>query len=151
MPHPDLVTTGTAGEVIDLGSISVRPLVAKGVTGGAYSAMELVLQPGAGSGTHRHHGESETFFVREGEVSFLLDGEPFTAGPGACVSIPRGLRHSFRNAGPAPAAAVIVVAPGGLEGYFRELRTVLDAFADDPELGDRVQALNVKYKLEFEQ
>jgi mannose-6-phosphate isomerase-like protein (cupin superfamily) len=137
------------GEVIDLGAITVRPLIPAEVADGSFSAFALALAPGSGSGTHRHHGERETFFVTRGEIAFRLEAEEFTASAGACISIPPGMGHSFRNAGPEVAEAVIVVNPGGLEQYFRELREVLTT-PSDPEAAERVADLNRRYRLEFE-
>jgi mannose-6-phosphate isomerase-like protein (cupin superfamily) len=137
------------GEVIDLGAITIRPLIPSEAADGAYSAFTLALALGSGSGTHRHYRERETFFVTAGEIAFELEREEFVAASGSCVSIPAGVRHSFRNAGSEAAQAVIVVNPGGLEGYFRELHEAQTA-PGDPGAADRVAELNRRYQLEFE-
>jgi hypothetical protein len=50
-----------------------------------------------------------------------------TAGPGSYLFKPRGLMHTFWNAGPAPARLLEVIVPAGFEAYFAEL-----AEAGDP-------------------
>ena len=46
---------------------------------------------------------------------------------------PRGLMHTFWNAGPDQARLLEIVAPAGFEAYFREL-----AQAGDPNSRDRL-------------
>jgi mannose-6-phosphate isomerase-like protein (cupin superfamily) len=50
---------------------------------------------------HTHADHSDSFYVLEGEVEFLLGGEWRRVGPGAFVSIPRNVEHGFRPAGTA--------------------------------------------------
>jgi hypothetical protein len=41
--------------------------------------------------------------------------------------MPRGVRHTFWNTGPAPARALDIVTPGGLENYYEELARIARA------------------------
>ena len=54
-----------------------------------------------GVDSHTHADHSDSFYVLEGEVEFLVAGEWRRAGPGAFVSIPRNVEHGFRPAGTA--------------------------------------------------
>jgi hypothetical protein len=54
---------------------------------------------------------------------------------------PRGLMHTFWNAGPGPARLLEVIAPAGFENYFVEL-----AEAGDPS---RRQELAAKYGVTY--
>ncbi len=56
-------------------------------------------RPGADPHLHRAHLDS--FYVLEGELAFLVDGEEHLLGPGACVCAPAGLVHGFRSLSPA--------------------------------------------------
>ena len=58
--------------------------------------MEELCPKGSGAPPHRHIWSDETFYVIEGEISFLMDGAVSTVGAGAFVVIPRGTVHGFR-------------------------------------------------------
>jgi mannose-6-phosphate isomerase-like protein (cupin superfamily) len=55
-------------------------------------------RPGAEVAPHRHP-YGEVFVIRAGQVTFAVDGESLTAGPGQVVVVPAGATHGFRNAG----------------------------------------------------
>ena len=54
---------------------------------------------GAGPHYHTHHADS--FYVLEGELSFLIHDEEHVLGPGDCVCAPPGVVHGFRSLSPA--------------------------------------------------
>ncbi len=65
-------------------------------TGGRWSMMEQLMPMGAGPPPHIHLWSDETFYILDGEITFLLDKEIKTAGKGSFISIARGTRHGFR-------------------------------------------------------
>ncbi|HEY1015317.1 MAG TPA: cupin domain-containing protein [Herpetosiphonaceae bacterium] len=143
-----LVRAADEGRVIRIGPDEVILKLSAAETAGAYALLEFRTAPGSGAGPHVHHGEDEVFHILEGSLSFQLGDQEVTAGPGQVVMIPRGLRHSFRNPGPAPARSLIVFAPGGVEGFFAELAALLAAHPAGPPAADFV-ALGQRYRLEF--
>ena len=76
---------------------------------------------GASPPLHIQHGEDETFYVLEGELTFQLVDELVTAGPGEVVFAPRGVPHTFATRGDAPARYLIACTPAGFERYFARL------------------------------
>src|SRR5215210_1025498 len=94
-----------AGRVIPLGEAGDVTLKAgHRETGGALSAYEFAMPPAtAGPPLHLHRGWDEAFYVLEGEVTFLIDGRTSAAAAGSFVFVPRGVLHTFWNAGAAPA------------------------------------------------
>jgi quercetin dioxygenase-like cupin family protein len=56
-------------------------------------------RPGAESHVHRRHTDS--FYVLEGEVAFLVHAEERPLGPGGCVCVPPGVVYGFRSTSPA--------------------------------------------------
>jgi len=60
---------------------------------------------------HTHDDHTDSFFVLEGEVEFLLDGEWRRGGPGTFVSVPPGIVHGFRNPGPESIRVLNIHAP----------------------------------------
>jgi quercetin dioxygenase-like cupin family protein len=65
-------------------------------TGGRYSMMEQLLPKGSGPPPHKHLWSDETFYILDGTITFLLEGELRTAHKGAFINIARNTRHAFR-------------------------------------------------------
>ena len=70
---------------------------------------------------HMHEREDEYSFVLEGRVGVQIGDEVAEAGPGELVAKPRGIPHSFWNAGDEPARLLELISPAGFERYFEEL------------------------------
>ena len=70
---------------------------------------------------HIHHAEDETFVVLSGEVEFWVAGERLLRGPGEAAFVPRGVEHTFRVVGDRPSRHLVILTPGGFEGFFREM------------------------------
>jgi mannose-6-phosphate isomerase-like protein (cupin superfamily) len=54
--------------------------------------------PGRGAGAHRHP-YAEVFVIRDGEATFVVDGQEIAAHGGQVVVVPPGATHAFRNSG----------------------------------------------------
>ena len=65
-------------------------------TGGRWSMMEQLMPMGAGPPPHKHLWSDETFYILDGQITFLIEGEIKTAGKGSFVTIARNTRHAFR-------------------------------------------------------
>jgi steroid delta-isomerase-like uncharacterized protein len=91
-----------------------------GITNGAYALAELTAQPQFGPPPHIHHREDESFYILEGEFEFLDDGRTFTAGAGSFVYLPKGRLHMHRAAGDAPARAMVLNTPAGIEKFIEK-------------------------------
>jgi mannose-6-phosphate isomerase-like protein (cupin superfamily) len=70
---------------------------------------------------HVHEREDELFVSLEGAHVIELDGDEHRIGPGESVFAPRGVPHAQRRVVPGEGRLLVVVTPGGLEGFFREL------------------------------
>jgi quercetin dioxygenase-like cupin family protein len=90
-------------------------------TGGAMSITDSVSPPGSGPPRHVHHDADETFVVLSGDVEFWLDGERCTRGPGQTMFVPRGAPHTFRVTCDLPGRHLVILTPGGFEGFFAEM------------------------------
>src|SRR5438132_13787686 len=83
---------------------------------------EYALEPGGEPGTpHYHARHSDTFYVLEGELEFVIDGKTVRATAGAVLAAPRGANHAFPVAIGARARFLNLHTPGGFERYIREL------------------------------
>lgn len=93
-----------------------------GETGGRYFLGEMAVPPGdAGPPPHVHGNETEGFYVLEGALTFLVEGEEFPLGAGEYLNVEPGEEHTWRNDSGAEARAVVVFAPAGIEEMFVEL------------------------------
>ena len=66
--------------------------------GAGVSIIVVDTPPGRGPALHRHRYE-EVFVLREGEVTFTVEGEERKAGAGDRLTAAPGVRHSFENTG----------------------------------------------------
>lgn len=89
-------------------------------TGGAFALSELTVRPEFGPPPHVHQREDESFYVLEGEFQFLDGDRAFTAGAGSFVHLPKGRLHAHLAAGDAPARALVLVTPAGVEKFIEE-------------------------------
>jgi quercetin dioxygenase-like cupin family protein len=87
-------------------------------TGGKLTVWTEITPPGGGPPPHYHVNEDETFHVLEGRVAFLAEVEWHEVGVGGAAFMPRGVVHTFRNAGDQPSRMLISTTPSGIEKFF---------------------------------
>jgi quercetin dioxygenase-like cupin family protein len=84
---------------------------------GAFSLIHLTAPPGFETPYHLHHAEDEAFYVLEGELSVIRDGETIVARPGSYILLPRGVPHGFRSNIDRDSQVLIHAIPGGKVGF----------------------------------
>ena len=67
---------------------------------------------------HLHPDTDETFYVAEGDATFLLDDHEVPMTSGGLVFVPRGTAHTVWNSGNGPVRGLIVISPGDAEHLF---------------------------------
>ncbi|MBB5039351.1 cupin domain-containing protein [Prosthecobacter dejongeii] len=95
-------------------------------TGGAYTQWVEITQPGGGPPPHFHTREDEWFYVLEGQMSFLKEGQWNEGGPGTAVYMPRNVPHAFKNTGNIVSKMLITTAPSGFENFFARCAEVMN-------------------------
>ena len=130
------------GETIWDGPIGTTVKVSTEATGGALSICEMPVAAGFMVPPHTHHDTDEWSYVLEGHIGARVGDDEFTAAPGSWILKPRGLMHTFWNAGPAPARILELLTPGRFEHFFR--RTV-DLASRDELTDDVMDALATEY------
>jgi len=123
-------------------------------TSRSYALWEAVVPPGGGPPPHVQSREDEGFYVLEGEITFVADGQKVVARKGTFLNVPRGVLHTFKNESPADARMLILVAPAGMEKMFEEAGTVFtDPSAKPspptPEEMERMGSIATKYGIEI--
>jgi quercetin dioxygenase-like cupin family protein len=89
-------------------------------TGGRFSQVETVDPRGTATPLHVHHNEEETFYVLEGEVSVVVDGERLELSTGGFALVPRGAPHAY-VVGSEQARMLVTFSPSGFEEAFVDL------------------------------
>lgn len=64
-------------------------------TGGAFSLLEQLCPKDSGPPPHTHT-QIENFYIMDGEITFLIDGQMVVGKKGSFVTVPAGTVHSFR-------------------------------------------------------
>jgi mannose-6-phosphate isomerase-like protein (cupin superfamily) len=88
-------------------------------TDGAFSMTDYLSKPGNEPPAHVHDREDE-FIVLEGHIDAYIGKEVFSAGQNEGVYFPKLVPHTFRILTP-HLRMLILMSPGGFEGYFREM------------------------------
>jgi quercetin dioxygenase-like cupin family protein len=136
------------GELVRLRALGVRFMIDGETTGGAFSLVEHPLPPRAlGAPLHTHRNEDEYSYVLQGRVGVQLGPDVLQAGPGDLVFKPRGVPHTFWNAGDEPVRLLELISPAGFENYFRELAPLLaTSNRDEAVIGEIV----ARYQLDID-
>lgn len=113
--------TNLGSGAIEWLGVHYRTILATADTGGAMSITDSVSPPGSGPPRHIHHDADETFVLLTGDAEFWLEGERFTRGPGQTVFVPCGKAHTFRVVSDVPCRHLVILTPGGFEGFFAKM------------------------------
>jgi mannose-6-phosphate isomerase-like protein (cupin superfamily) len=107
-----------------------------------------IFGPGYGGPPEHYHTRSEeTFDVREGTVTFTLDGDRRTVSAGERLTVEPGVRHAFRNAGDERALVYTTIRD---PGRLRQVLPTLGGLAhdDDRDPDDPLQRALLAKRLE---
>jgi mannose-6-phosphate isomerase-like protein (cupin superfamily) len=110
------------GERLEFGGITIVVHAGSEQTGGAFSLLEEV-PPLADTPLHVHANEDEFFYAVESGHVITVGEREHRLAPGQGVFAPRGLPHAQRRVTEGVGRILLVVAPGGFEGFFRRLAT----------------------------
>ena len=76
----------------------------------------ITLEPHRdGPDLHVHAAEDDSFYILEGELTFIVEDDEVVAGPGTFVLVPPGVRHTFAKRSDAVVRMVNVHAPAGFD------------------------------------
>jgi quercetin dioxygenase-like cupin family protein len=84
-------------------------------TGGAFGLIEQRIPAGFASPYHVHRAEDETFYVLQGEVTFISGDRKIKATAGSYIFLPRDIPHGFKVE--APARMLVMATPAGFEQF----------------------------------
>lgn len=116
------------------------------MTGGALGCFDAEVPPGEGPPPHIHDKEDEFFHVIEGDFAFWCEGARVDLCKGGVIAIPRGKVHRFQNVGTTTGHLLIVVTPGGFEGFFPAVEAAGDV--PMPRILEIAAAHNLRFVLD---
>ena len=135
------------GERIAVGPTATVLKMTSEQNDGAFTFAESTVAPGfEGPPVHFHERMLDTFYVLEGTLTLHVDGQELELGPGGFATVSTGSVHTFRNRSDAPVRFLNVNAPGGLEGYLREMAELMAGGGFAPEVLAEVAA---RYDVHF--
>lgn len=121
MPNTVSNAPPEAAQTHDWLGTSYKTILTTAASAGAISVTDSVSPPLSGPPRHIHHDADETFVVLTGDVEFWIAGDRFMRGPGQTAFIPRGREHTFRVISDTPSRHLVILTPGGFEGFFAEM------------------------------
>jgi quercetin dioxygenase-like cupin family protein len=106
-------------------------------TGGAVTILETVVAPGDGPPLHVHVDDDEFIYVLAGRLRVRLEEDVHDAPAGSLMFFPRGVTHTWRNAGDSEARLLVGWTPAapGMERFFQRSSEL----ADEARLSDAVK------------
>jgi len=137
-PKPALLIDSGEGEPIDFPLHPATRLVDAQSNSAGLSLFEIQIPANtAGAPPHTHTHEDEFFYVREGTVTFMADGETKTISPGGLVMLPRGSTHAMWNSGDAESTLLVGTSDGRFDDFFDAVAMEAAAAGDltPPEIG----------------
>lgn len=87
-------------------------------TGGSMAIYRQVAPPGFMTPYHTHEAYGEGFYVLDGELTVICDGEATVLGKGGFIFLPGTQPHGFRVSGNGQATMMIVSPPESTFGDF---------------------------------
>lgn len=140
-----LVIDPKGGKSVSLGGIGVVFKLLAEDTGGSFSVVEHPIQPRTLVPPHSHADEDEFSIVIEGNFGARVGDKVIEASPGCYILKPRGIPHTFWNAGDKPARLVEIISPAGFEKFFEEAAKLFPSVGL-PDVG-QVAGVASKYHL----
>ena len=144
-----LVVGPGEGRLVDIGGLGVHFKIWGADTSGKLAIVEHPMEPGRLVPPHVHHGEDELSYVLEGTFGVRVGDQVAEAGPGSYVYKPKGIPHTFWNAGPGRARLIEMIYPAGFEHFFEKLGEVAGTASSAEEFDASRARLGAEYDLGF--
>lgn len=98
---------------------NIYSFVATGAdTAGLLSLFDVSVLPQNADETPILAPQDEAYYILDGNVSFQVGNQTFTANPKTFVYLPRGNSYVLKDQGTEPARVVLLGEPSGLENFF---------------------------------
>jgi quercetin dioxygenase-like cupin family protein len=120
--------SNSQGSNLSIAGGTYRIIIPGKQTNGEFAVIEMLIPPGGGPGPHAHASFHESFYVVDGEVEFKTEDGKSIAQKGDVITIPKGgAVHGFKNVSNSTARLLCTVVPAGLDDFFEEIGTPVQA------------------------
>jgi quercetin dioxygenase-like cupin family protein len=113
-----VVVAGEGRQVLSPVGGSIVHKVGGDESGGSVAVFESLIPPSEGPPLHVHANEEEVLYVLEGTFRFRLGDAVSNAPEGSLMFVPRGVPHTWQNAGDDAGRLLITFTPAGMERFF---------------------------------
>ncbi len=125
---PESVLLSDRGQAFQLGGTAVIFKLLAGQTNGVVALVEHIVAPGTlAAPPHTHQNEDEISYILEGELTVQVGERLIHALANTLIMKPRGIQHTFWNAGETPARLLEIITPAGFEQYFQEMASIVSS------------------------
>jgi len=121
-----LFGSAMAHDPINWNGDTIHVLVDKEDSGGDLGIFTVEVSAPGGPPVHIHEDAGEAFYLLSGEAEVLVGSEMFTISEGESIWVPKGVEHSFRILGETGGKLMVIVTPGGFEGFFAATKDITD-------------------------
>ncbi|OEU85607.1 hypothetical protein DB35_13640 [Streptomyces abyssalis] len=121
------------GKSVDFGGMGIDFKIRGDESDKQFSVVEHPIAPGRLVPPHTHTREDEFSYILQGRVGARVGDQEATAGPGSYILKPRGIMHTFWNAGPEPARILEILSPAGFEDFFEAVGEAAEKTPDREE------------------
>jgi quercetin dioxygenase-like cupin family protein len=142
-PQP-IVVPPDSGKVLKF--LGVTHKLTPQQTNSGYYLFEFEFDPESGNSLHAHSYEDEVVYVLEGAIEIRLADRKLQAVAGGVAHLPKHIPHALYNPLKTPSRYLAMAIPGGMENFFDELETALEAGTLDDETHKRISQ---KYGIEW--
>ncbi len=97
------------------------------------AVLEVETRAHLGPPLHSHANEDESFYVLEGELEVVHNGETRKVVPGDFIHLPKGTFHTFRNTAENGSRLLVLLRPGTFANLFRTIGITDAQQAQNPE------------------
>lgn len=133
-------------EALPIESGKLKVIATSDDTNGAFAMIERTQDPCYKTTWHRHDNFEESFYVLDGVWTVQIRDAIHEFPAGSYVLIPRGTPHGQGNFTSTPVRLLVIVTPGGFEGFYRERAELFKTKGGDKaELEKGLEALRNKY------
>ena len=124
------------------GVTDVEVIVTKAQSEGRYSIMKSRWLSTFEVPPHCHKTHSETFYVLDGQVEWIVEGETRVLNAGDALYVPPNIVHSVRVLGGKDSHNILIYEPGGYEEQTDNKMNYTVEELETSEIKDRIRRMS---------